>query len=393
MPNFIAKSVQIPPFNYTKDGVKFGFVARSKFDTLIQVSVENVEFFIALKSRKNDIVLKGEKSTKPVYVSFLQRALNVLKSEFCTQILSDSTQIKSNKIIKSDMISDEISLLNRIKERKFERLFIEIGFGSGRHLLYQAKQNPQILIIGIEIYTPAIAQVCKLATMQNLNNILLLNADARAILEILQTASVDKIFMHFPVPWDKSEQRRVISSNFVKDVQRILKKDAKFELRSDDFEYLQFAISHFLALKNSKLEIYKDKNAPISSKYEDRWKKHNKNIFDMVFVNLNENCEKKLEFDMKFDEIYEPCEVAKNFKNTIIKTDECFLHLQSCYEIAKDDILLKLSFGAFYRPQNCFVRLRKEKCEYYPKKPLGLRANFAACKLLKEFLQNASNHN
>lgn len=393
MPNFIAKCAKIPPFGYESRGVKFGFVAKSKFDTLIEICVENDKFFITLKKRKNGVLLKGEKSTKPTNLSYLQRALNVLKDEFCDEILSDATKINPNDLIKNDIIVSENSFLERIKGLEFSQIFIEIGFGSGRHLLYQAKQNPQILIIGIEIYTPAIKQVCNLAKTQKLNNILLLNADARAVMEIMQTASVDKIFMHFPVPWGKSEHRRVISANFATQVQRILKKGGEFELRSDDFGYLQFAISHFATLKNAKLEIYNGKFAPISSKYEDRWKKQSKNIFDMIFINLSQSTKNRAEFEMKFDEIYNPCKVALNFSNQTIKTDECFLHLQSCYEIARDDILLKIAFGAFYRPQNCFVRIRKEKCEYFPKPPLGLRANFAALKLLKEFLKNASNHN
>ena len=36
---------------------------------------------------------------------------------------------------------------------------IEIGFGSGRHLLHQAKTNPDVQFVGLEIHYPSIEQL------------------------------------------------------------------------------------------------------------------------------------------------------------------------------------------------------------------------------------------
>jgi len=44
-----------------------------------------------------------------------------------------------------------------------------VGFGSGRHLLHQAINNPDILFIGIEIHFPSIEQVLKQITIKNLH--------------------------------------------------------------------------------------------------------------------------------------------------------------------------------------------------------------------------------
>lgn len=85
-----------------------------------------------------------------------------------------------------------------VLERLEGKIYIEIGFGSGRHLLYQAKNNPQILILGIEIYNPAITQVAKLARAQGIDNILLVQSDARLLLSVLRSDSIEKNFPTFP---------------------------------------------------------------------------------------------------------------------------------------------------------------------------------------------------
>lgn len=61
-------------------------------------------------------------------------------------------------------------------------------------MLYQAKENPNVLILGVEIYNPALTQVAKLAKAQNVNNILLIQSDARLLLSVLKSKSVEKIF-------------------------------------------------------------------------------------------------------------------------------------------------------------------------------------------------------
>lgn len=110
---------------------------------------------------------------------------------------------------------------------------VEIGFGSGRHLLHQAQNNPNVLFIGIEIHKPSIEQVLKQINIQNIKNIYILEYDARLFMELLPSNSVGKIFVHFPVPWDKKPHRRVISAAFVNEAKRVLMAQGTLELRTD----------------------------------------------------------------------------------------------------------------------------------------------------------------
>lgn len=388
MPNFVASSINKPKFPFVIHDINFLWSAKSKFDDIVLVKIENEEFFITIKKRKNDFVLKGEKITRPAKVGLLQKALSVFKDEFCKDILSDTIAIKKNRLVKqTPLLVDEECLLNFLDTTKFKKIFIEIGFGSGRHLLYQARKNEDTLVIGIEVYKPCIEQVAKLAIVENLNNILLLNSDARIIFSLIKTGSIDKVFMHFPVPWEKAEHRRVISENFAKETKRILKQNGKFELRSDDRDYIDFSIKHFLNLPHSNLEIQKDVNLQISSKYEDRWKKQQKNIYDMFFTNLEKNVFEDIKFDMDFDGKYDILAIKNSFKNITIKKESYFVHLENCYEKSDDEILIKLSLGAFYKPEHCYIFISSKKCEYFIKKPLATKENFMAHMALKEFLK------
>ncbi len=94
-------------------------------------------------------------------------------------------------------------------------------------------------------YNPALTQVAKLAKVQNVNNILLIQSDARLLLSVLKSKSVEKIFLHFPVPWDKKPHRRVIGKDFCKECARVLTQNGRFELRTDSFEYFNFTLEQF----------------------------------------------------------------------------------------------------------------------------------------------------
>lgn len=51
--------------------------------------------------------------------------------------------------------------------------------------------------------------------------------------------------------------------------------------------------------------------------------------------------------------------------------------------------MLKIAFGAFNKPEQCFIKISDEKSEYFIKKPILIRENLAAHELLKEYLADA----
>lgn len=383
MPNLLAKKIKKLTLPFEKDGVSFIFLAKGRVIDLLLCEVEKKKFFLSIREKNGKIVIKGEKLTKPTNIGLLQRALKVFRDNFCEEIINEAILLeKPASFEENKIVLNSQSLLKEIKN--FEEIYIEIGFGTGRHLLHQARKNPQTLVIGLEVYKPVIKQVYNLAIKGQIENIRLINIDARLLFEILPANIADKIFLHFPIPWGEDVHRRVVSDDFAIFAQRVLKKGGTFELRSDSFEYTTFTLEKFLTLDKIQVEIFKDEALEISSKYEDRWKKQNKNIFDVIVHSFLENEEEAREENFDFLKLNAK-EIYDNFKNETYKFDDFFVHFEDKYKISEDDILIKLSFGSFSWPNHSYIRIN-EKSEYFIKELLPSPSTIKAHKKIMELL-------
>ncbi|HEG5883796.1 TPA: tRNA (guanosine(46)-N7)-methyltransferase TrmB [Campylobacter jejuni] len=387
MPNFKSKKIKEINLPCSKDDVEFLWLAKNDNVSLIYTKVQEESFFLQIKKAQNGFVIKGDKHIKPSKIGYLQKALKIFKEGFCEDIINEAFGLKNNALIeKTPFIVDNFDeLLSKLQGK----IYIEIGFGSGRHLLYQAKENPNVLILGVEIYNPALTQVAKLAKAQNVNNILLIQSDARLLLSVLKSKSVEKIFLHFPVPWDKKPHRRVIGKDFCKECARVLVQNGRFELRTDSFEYFNFTLEQFLTFPAPKFSLRKNENLEISSKYEDRWKKQEKNIYDLWVWNFNQECKnyELNEFNLssvKFSK-EDLKKIEQNFKNITIKKDDFFLHFESIYK-QDENLLLKVAFGAFNKPEHCYLHLDKT-IDFAFKEPFKIQENIKAINELKEILK------
>ncbi|WP_169763724.1 tRNA (guanosine(46)-N7)-methyltransferase TrmB [Campylobacter mucosalis] len=389
MPNFIAKNIKEIKYPLQSGDIKFLWQVQGRNEKLVFTQNKDDSFFITLKS-KNDgnFVIKGDKLSKPSRIANLQKALYVFKELLCENIVSEAISKSDKNVAKSDKNVAQIDKILSLMP-KFNKIFIEIGFGSGRHLLFQAQNNKDCLIIGIEVYKPSIEQVSKLATSKNLDNIRLINTDARLLLSLMPSNLIDKIFLHFPVPWDDSPHRRVVSLDFAKECQRVLKVGGTFELRSDSKMYTDFTSATFLELENAKISIQKNISLEISSKYEDRWKRQEKDIFDLFYTCEQKSSDLEELEPMCFNESYDMSKMALNFKNTTIKGDDFFVHFEELYQ-SEDKIIIRVAFGSFSKPEHTFIKFENNTCEYFIKMPILTKTNLKAHRKIKEHLSQCN---
>lgn len=386
MPNFVSLSLKNKKYPIYSNGVEFLWLAKSKNESLVYSKVDEDEFFLMINNRKDDYLIKADKLTRPTNLISLKKALIEFKNIHCSGIKFDTTSIQNKSQLKQDeFVKTEKDLLEILKSKKYNKIIIEIGFGSGRHLLFLAKTNSDSLVIGIEVYKPAISQVANLAIISFLKNILLINSDARLVMSLLNSNLVDKIFLHFPVPWENSEKRRVISKIFVTECQRILKKDGKFELRSDNLSYSKFAIDHLLNLESSNIQIYKNRFLEVSSKYEDRWVRQNKDIYDVIFTNNIISPKLNLKGEFSFNNV-NATSLKNRFKNITFKKNDYFVHIEKLYEKEDGGLLFRVALGSFYRPEHCYILIENDFPSYFIKKPLLTLENLKAHNVLKEYL-------
>ena len=370
------------------DEVQFNFCAsnaNNKDEKLISVTVENEDFFLLVKYDENRNLLKTDKLTRPASIYNVHRALTAYADKASLNILASN--VLSGK--KNEHL-EEVTALKKIEyfANDFptdKEVRVEVGFGSGRHLLHQAAANPDILFIGLEIHRPSIEQVLKQVAIQKLDNLLVLDYDARLFMELIPSNIVGKVYVHFPVPWDKKPHRRVISTSFIEEARRVLKVDGRLELRTDSENYYAYSYETFIAFNKTVLNINKNKDIAIVSKYEDRWRKMEKNIYDVTMINEEESETLSIEGSFEFSKNNSSPEKLLKLHKTTERFEGGFIHFERAYEM-EDGIMLRLSMGSFDRPEHLYIIVKDESIAYYPELPLKSRSNLMAHQQLNKVI-------
>jgi len=151
-------------------------------------------------------------------------------------------------------------------------VWLEIGFGAGEHLLWQASAHPHIGIIGVEPYVAGIAKLLSKLSLSptgiplspaggegwgegaihprsNHRNIRLYTEDARDVIAALPDASLSRVFLLFPDPWPKTRhhKRRFVQIEMLDQLARVMRKGAEFRFGTDDLGYLVWTLERLSA--------------------------------------------------------------------------------------------------------------------------------------------------
>ena len=94
-----------------------------------------------------------------------------------------------------------------------QQFWLEVGFGKGEHLLWQAQNNEDVGFIGAEPFLNGVASLLSKIKEKNINNIRIFPDAVSQILHSLPSQSINKVFVLFPDPWPKSrhQKRRLIN--------------------------------------------------------------------------------------------------------------------------------------------------------------------------------------
>lgn len=141
-----------------------------------------------------------------------------------------------------------ISLDNLFPDPAIRGYWLEIGFGAGEHLAWQASHNSDIGIIGCEPFINGVAGLLAKVDDQDLDNVRILDDAAEKLLEKLPTASIDRAFLLFADPWPKRahHKRRFIQPQNIAVLSRILKCGAEFRIGTDHTDYGSWILWHML---------------------------------------------------------------------------------------------------------------------------------------------------
>jgi tRNA (guanine-N7-)-methyltransferase len=130
-----------------------------------------------------------------------------------------------------------------------EDVWLEIGFGGGEHLAWQAAAHRTIGFIGCEAYVNGIAKLLVAIEDHGLDNVRLHDGDARELVADLGDGSIGRIFLLFPDPWPKRRhhKRRIVTPAMLGEFHRILRPGGLLRFASDSRDYVAWTLIHVRA--------------------------------------------------------------------------------------------------------------------------------------------------
>lgn len=138
---------------------------------------------------------------------------------------------------------------------KYANCWLEIGFGSGEHLIHLLNENPDVGIIGCEPYVSGLAKILKrIESCKFTGRVRLFDGDATLLLDSMEPASMGRIYLLYPDPWPKRKhwKRRFVSRTNLEKLARVMKTGAELRIASDIDSYSDWILQHIHA--NSDFE-------------------------------------------------------------------------------------------------------------------------------------------
>lgn len=221
-----------------------------------------------------DKPMSDDQKVKRVYGRRMGRPMHKARLDVLDTVLPQC------QIDKALLKEDQSLSADRIFGHKVERLHYEIGFGSGEHLHYIMSQFPDDDFIGAEPYINGMTTFLKHLPDEVPSNIKVHMDDALMVLNSLEDASVDFLYILNPDPWPKSRhhKRRIVNAENLEVYARVL-KDGGVMLQTTDVDFLAewmvtqtVACPHFEWTANTLEDCKTAPNGWMATRYENKGK-------------------------------------------------------------------------------------------------------------------------
>ncbi len=123
-----------------------------------------------------------------------------------------------------------------------QRVELDLGCGSGGFTVRLAESKPEALVFGAVVMLGRLRKVEKLGRRTGVSNLELLRVEARHLISLIAPDSYfDRIHILCPDPWPKHKHKgnRLMSSDFMMQLNRVLKKDGILHFATDDPNYME----------------------------------------------------------------------------------------------------------------------------------------------------------
>jgi tRNA (guanine-N7-)-methyltransferase len=121
----------------------------------------------------------------------------------------------------------------------FANCYVELGSGSGMHLIKLAQRSPDALCIGFEIRFKRAFKTGEKAELLGLPNVMIIRTDARQIRHLFNPGQVSGFFVNYPDPWDKRRwlKNRLLNPELLQTMRELLRPEGFLRYKTDHQEY------------------------------------------------------------------------------------------------------------------------------------------------------------
>lgn len=119
---------------------------------------------------------------------------------------------------------------------------LELGAGSGGHLIERAKRRPDALFIGVELRYKRSVRMIEKAQQCGLTNLIVARTDARIVTASLGSRSVETMYVNFPDPWEKRKRwkHRLLAPWLLDAAASLLTDGGELRVKTDHRDYFDW---------------------------------------------------------------------------------------------------------------------------------------------------------
>ncbi len=167
-------------------------------------------------------------------------------------------------------------------------LCVELGSGSGRFLIEQARRLPQVDFVGFELRFKRLVKSAQKAEKLGLDNVWILREYGERLFAYVSANSLDGLYVNFPDPWPKVAQwkKRLINADFLRRLHEVLRPGGWLRLKTDHSGYFLHVLSSVQnapgwAIRRFSNDMYRASASGLDarSEFEQLFASQNKPIF------------------------------------------------------------------------------------------------------------------
>lgn len=167
-------------------------------------------------------------------------ALSRTRSEKNSRILTFPNVL----IIDPEKISTQKAFITE-KISQYPKLLLEVGCGKGEYTIAMARNNPEMLCMGIDLKGPRIHDAAmKGLEPESIENAFFLKGLVEHLDQILPHNTVDELWLPFSDPYPKKRhiKKRLVAPSFLDIHRNIIKPNGKLHLKTDQQHLYEYAL-------------------------------------------------------------------------------------------------------------------------------------------------------